>query len=330
MASLFLLLGLLPLAQGQVNAAAFVASHNSRRCRHGAPPVTWSNALAATAASWASTCSLQHSTSAFRNGAGENLYWGPSSSAEAALIGWYDNELPLFDFANPEASGSSLVAGHFTQVVWWNTNAIGCAVQSCAGRLQYSYMVVCHYSPAGNYIGQFAAQVKPKITSICGGGGGINWQVGADGNWAMGCDFKTKDLMSTKSTGDKCSTVCKTTKGCTHYTWTSFNGGTCWMKQGPVIQSDAISIADAGAVCGMNSAIAWKVNWANGCDFKGQDLKSSKTLNNGCGPACKATAGCTHFTWTTFNGGTCWMKQGPATKLNAFATGDNTMICGFP
>ena len=27
-------------------------------------------------------------------------------------------------------------------------------------------------------------------------------------------------------------------------------------------------------------------------------------------PKCENGPGCTHFTWTLFNGGTCWMKKG--------------------
>ena len=42
-----------------------------------------------------------------------------------------------------------------------------------------------------------------------------------------------------------------------------------------------------------------------------------------------STQGCTHFTWTNYNGGTCWMKYGPARKTDAFYTGNNSMVCGI-
>jgi hypothetical protein len=32
---------------------------------------------------------------------------------------------------------------------------------------------------------------------------------------------------------------------------------------------------------------------------------------------------------TTYNGGTCWMKTGAVTKSDAFATTDQTMVCGL-
>jgi hypothetical protein len=40
--------------------------------------------------------------------------------------------------------------------------------------------------------------------------------------------------------------------GCTHYTWTSYNGGTCLMKKGSVSKSDAFYVAKPDYVCGVN------------------------------------------------------------------------------
>ena len=69
-------------------------------------------------------------------------------------------------------------------------------------------------------------------------------------------------------------------------------------------------------------------NWAFACDFKNNDLANAKTSGSECGPKCLSTQGCTHFTWTNYNGGTCWMKSGSVSKANAFHTGDQRMICG--
>ena len=69
-------------------------------------------------------------------------------------------------------------------------------------------------------------------------------------------------------------------------------------------------------------------NWAMSCDFRGNDLGSAQVAAPLCGPTCERTSGCTHFTWTQYNGGTCWMKRGSVTKNDAFSTGDSTMVCG--
>jgi hypothetical protein len=79
---------------------------------------------------------------------------------------------------------------------------------------------------------------------------GIDWQ---PGNWAMSCDFKGNDASNKESRGEDCSGICLKTAGCTHYTWTTFNGGTCWMKSGNVVKSNAFSTTDKSMVCGIVS-----------------------------------------------------------------------------
>ena len=74
----------------------------------------------------------------------------------------------------------------------------------------------------------------------------INW----NGNWAMNCDFKNNDLSNVKSKGGECSSICEKTSGCTHYTWSLFNDGTCWMKKGSVSKNDAFYTKEH-TVCGV-------------------------------------------------------------------------------
>ena len=76
----------------------------------------------------------------------------------------------------------------------------------------------------------------------------INWQ---PGDWAFACDFWGSDLINAKMKGEYCSSSCARTPKCTHYAWTTFNGGTCWMKSGPASKSDAYSTSDLTMVCGV-------------------------------------------------------------------------------
>ena len=39
--------------------------------------------------------------------------------------------------------------------------------------------------------------------------------------------------------------------GCSHFVWTSANGGTCWLKEGLVKKSDFTSVDDPTQVCGV-------------------------------------------------------------------------------
>lgn len=60
----------------------------------------------------------------------------------------------------------------------------------------------------------------------------------------------------------------------------------------------------------------------------GNDLSNSRVPGDQCGGVCVNTSGCTHFTWTNYNGGTCWMKKGTVSKSDAIYTGDKNMVCG--
>ena len=80
----------------------------------------------------------------------------------------------------------------------------------------------------------------------------------------------------------------------------------------------------------VQSQIQWQSGgWAFACDFKNSDLKNAKTSGSQCGPTCVSTSGCTHFTWTSYQGGTCWMKNGAVSQSNAIYTGDNSAVCGI-
>jgi hypothetical protein len=67
---------------------------------------------------------------------------------------------------------------------------------------------------------------------------------------------------------------------------------------------------------------------ALGCDWNNNDLGSAQVRGEDCGGKCLSTEGCTHFTWTSFNGGTCWMKKGSVQPGDALKT-DESMVCGY-
>lgn len=76
---------------------------------------------------------------------------------------------------------------------------------------------------------------------------GINW----NGNWAPGCDWVGNDLSNATTKGEDCGGKCATTSLCTHFTWTNYLGGTCFLKKNHVTKSDAIASSDPSAVCGI-------------------------------------------------------------------------------
>ena len=171
------------------------------------------------------------------------------------------------------------------------------------------------------------------INHYVGGGAGINWN---GNNWAHDCDFIGNDLSNVRIPGEQCGGRCANTDRCTHFAWSRWEGGTCWMKKGRVSKSDAVRKHEDGVVCGVVSedernggSINWKGNnWAHDCDFIGNDLSNVRIPGEQCGGRCANTDGCTHFAWTRWEGGTCWMKKGRVSKSDAVRKHEDGMVCG--
>lgn len=88
---------------------------------------------------------------------GENLAWHSrnTSSCSKLVKMWYD-ELPLYRFENPVFSHET---GHFTQLVWNETERVGCASSISNGSRGGIYLV-CNYDPPGNFLGEFPQNVR--------------------------------------------------------------------------------------------------------------------------------------------------------------------------
>jgi uncharacterized protein YkwD len=136
--------------------ATLFRQHNEYRSRHGAPPMVWNASVARAAANWAMQCRNGHES---QSNYGENLMSASSDPIDVSwLVGisteqWY-NEVRYYDCSRP---GYQAGTGHFTQIVWKSSTALGCAAQRCS---QTEGWVVCRYWPAGNYLGQFEWNVK--------------------------------------------------------------------------------------------------------------------------------------------------------------------------
>ena len=78
-----------------------------------------------------------------------------------------------------------------------------------------------------------------------------------------------------------------------------------------------------------NAQIQWQGNWASNCDFFGNDLSSAICRSEECGGKCANTAGCTHFSWSITDGGTCWMKNKKGGISKGEAIYKLGAMCGF-
>ncbi len=135
---------------------ALLDAHNRLRGRHCAPPLRWSADLARVAQRWADTlvargCAFEHSGGRY----GENLAAGTEGALgpDDVVQMWY-RESRSYRFSNGRFS---MATGHFTQLVWFATRAVGCGTRTCNAMRLW----VCNYDPPGNVEGEYAANVRP-------------------------------------------------------------------------------------------------------------------------------------------------------------------------
>jgi pathogenesis-related protein 1 len=106
---------------------AMLAAHNAVRSRVGVPPLVWSDQLAEVAQDWADhligTGDFCHRPD---NSYGENLYSISGGTASPAqVVSYWAGEVCGYDLRSNTCAG---VCGHYTQIVWEKTRAVGCAV----------------------------------------------------------------------------------------------------------------------------------------------------------------------------------------------------------
>ena len=129
--------------------------HNAARAEVGVAPLTWDDALAKEAEAYAQELARRHrfEHARDRNGHGENLWWYSASTntpMSEASQWWYD-EINLYRYrkcCGPNFSET----GHYTQMVWHSTTAVGIGVAVSSRGETY---VVARYNPTGNWQGEY-------------------------------------------------------------------------------------------------------------------------------------------------------------------------------
>ncbi len=134
--------------------------HNAARQEVGTPALVLDDDLNAQALAYAeelaSSGRFEHSAGSTRVGQGENLWAGTQGafSYERMAAGWIDEKQYYIHAAFPYVSntGRWQDVGHYTQVIWRETTKLGCGIATGNGR----DVLVCRYSPPGNFVGRFA------------------------------------------------------------------------------------------------------------------------------------------------------------------------------
>uniref|UniRef100_A0A0N5A344 SCP domain-containing protein n=1 Tax=Parastrongyloides trichosuri TaxID=131310 RepID=A0A0N5A344_PARTI len=126
---------------------------NYYRRRHHVGPVSWNTTIADKAQAYANHLAkvdngLVHDSD---HTYGENLLYCMKQSLKRTVKWWYE-EIEDYNFKTHTSNG---VTGHFTQLIWKETNEMGCGVSH--GK-EVSY-VVCKYYPPGNMYGEYEKNV---------------------------------------------------------------------------------------------------------------------------------------------------------------------------
>ncbi|WP_232668256.1 CAP domain-containing protein [Pseudonocardia sp. TRM90224] len=136
-----------------------LAKHNAARADVGVPALTWDAGLAADAQAWAEHLGSEGGklVHAENTGQGENLYRNSDAGSDPSLaVGSWVAERPNYAAAankvdyDKDTNPAAANFGHWTQVVWKNTTAVGCGTATGA----FGAVTACRYAPPGNFQGQ--------------------------------------------------------------------------------------------------------------------------------------------------------------------------------
>lgn len=131
-------------------------AHNRARSAYGIAPLRWDPELARSAAAWGRELvrrnAFEHSRG--RGDMGENLWEGtPGAFSPEEMVGRWVGEKRIFKagvFPNNSTTGNWTAVGHYTQLMWRNSTALGCALVPGPR----ADVLVCRYAPAGNVYGE--------------------------------------------------------------------------------------------------------------------------------------------------------------------------------
>ncbi|CAH2076985.1 unnamed protein product [Thlaspi arvense] len=123
--------------------------HNRARAQVGVRPLKWHPDVAEYARQYAlrmrGDCRLTHSGGRY----GENLAGSTVDLSGAAAVTMWVNERSDYDY-DSNTCRSGKVCGHYTQVVWRNSEWVGCAKVGCNNGGTF---IICSYDPPGNVKG---------------------------------------------------------------------------------------------------------------------------------------------------------------------------------
>ncbi|KQS04196.1 hypothetical protein ASG11_07975 [Sphingomonas sp. Leaf357] len=136
-----------------------LSEHNDARSAVGLEPLSWDDRLAASAAAYAGSLARDNRFEHARQAdgpdrQGENLWMGTRDAYtfREMIDGWTDEHRFYRPVPVPYSSSTGRWSdvAHYTQIVWHDTTALGCAIASNRA----NDFLVCRYAAPGNVMGE--------------------------------------------------------------------------------------------------------------------------------------------------------------------------------
>jgi hypothetical protein len=166
------------LTAGEVQQ--ILALHDTERCMVDPPAammpaLAWDDLLAIVGQSYAATCNLgvhnanrqaDYAALGGSGSVGENIAWGSLGYTPLELAQLWADEKSLWTYDVLTSTNFNGV-GHYTQMIWANTTAVGCGLAKCATAQGDVSFLVCDYAPAGNVLGQPPYVAGSGVNQAC-------------------------------------------------------------------------------------------------------------------------------------------------------------------
>jgi pathogenesis-related protein 1 len=129
-------------------------AHNDIREAHGVANLEWDSSLVTLSKDWIehldanNNCNMEHN---WDSPYGENLYWANFENTNREVVDSWASEETFYDYESNECEPNEM-CGHYTQLVWGDTERVGCAMMACSNGSGFIWM--CNYDPMGNYVGE--------------------------------------------------------------------------------------------------------------------------------------------------------------------------------
>ena len=137
--------------------ALLLGEHNRVRAGAGLSSLEWSEDLSDYAEEWANHlaatgCNLDHrpKSGKWKRKYGENLFMGVAENFGILhTVTTWEREKKNYSYG-PVTEQNRFATENYTQLVWKDTERVGCAKAICSGNM----VIVCNYDPPGNVPGE--------------------------------------------------------------------------------------------------------------------------------------------------------------------------------